>query len=182
MVERLAADNDVVLEHTDLTPDSGSSASSLGQTAEVSELAALDDLSEGRAISLSDDGELAAVLRGPTPRGGALAGAGAERGVRQEVVQVHVVAAEEEVALVAEGHRLAVAALGEVQLRVLGLGEALEAHLGVLVPLLELLGHDALVHDTTVVELGGADLILGDFLAGGDGREGSKGKGVLHGD
>lgn len=44
VVVGLAADNDVVLEHTDLAPDGGGGTLGLGKTAEVSELATLDDL------------------------------------------------------------------------------------------------------------------------------------------
>lgn len=97
-------------------------------------------------------------------------------------MQVHVVATEEEGRLVPEGNSLAVAALSEVQLRVLVGLKVGSAHLSVLVPLRELLGHDALVHDAVVVELSGADLILGHFLACDKGREGSKGERVLHDD
>lgn len=44
VVQGLAADDDVVLEYSDLSPDGGCGASSLRETAKVSELATFDNL------------------------------------------------------------------------------------------------------------------------------------------
>lgn len=96
-------------------------------------------------------------------------------------MEVHVLATEEEVFLVPEGNRFAITALRKMQFWIFTLRGARGAQRGVLVPLLELLRHDALVHDTAIVELRGASLVFGHLLAGGKCREGCKGEKTLHG-
>lgn len=58
VIVRLAADNNVVLEHADLPPDGSLSAGSLGQTAEVAKLATKNDLqdTERRVSDISSNG------------------------------------------------------------------------------------------------------------------------------
>lgn len=94
-------------------------------------------------------------------------------------MQVHVVAAEEKGRLVPERHRLSIPALCKVQLDV-GVGELGSAGVGHGIKLLELLRHDPLVHNTRVVQLRGAHLVLGHLLAKGKGRKGGEGERVLH--
>lgn len=138
------------------------------------------NLGKRSTISLRDDGKLPAIIRRPAPRGRTLASLTTQGRVREEVMQIDIVATEEEVRLVPEGNRLAIPTLSEVQLWVLFFLNIGGAKRGVLVPLPELLRHDALVHDAGIVQLGGADLILGDLLAGDQGREGGEGELVLH--
>lgn len=88
VIIRLAADNDVVLEDADLSPDGSRSAGSLRQTTEVAKLTAENNLlsrtqdqpwslqesycathlCKSSAIGLCNDGKLPAVIRCPTPR------------------------------------------------------------------------------------------------------------------
>ena len=93
-------------------------------------------------------------------------------------MQVHVLATEEEAGLVPEGDSLAVTALGESKLH--GLIRSCDAHGCLCVPLLELLRHDALVHDSIVVELGRTGLVLWDLLACDKGHQTGEGVSVLH--
>lgn len=86
MVGGLAADDDEVLVRAELTPDRCGRV--LRQAAEVDELALGRDLGESSAISLGDDGELAAVRTGPAPSRGALAGTTAQVGMGLEVVEI----------------------------------------------------------------------------------------------
>lgn len=133
-------------------------------------------LSKRSAVRLGNDGKLPAIVRGPSPRRRPATSRAAEGRVRQEVVQVDILAAEEEIRLVPEGYRLAVPALREVQLDIRVVGQSRDALRVQRVPLLELLRHDALMHEAIVVELGGAGRVLGDFLTDGESREGSDGE------
>ena len=94
VVDGFGADKDVALVALDFSPERGRGRGVLRETAEIDELALLGDLGKGGAVFLSDGDELTALGRSPAPGTGALAGTGTELGVRLEVVQVEVVAAE----------------------------------------------------------------------------------------
>ena len=68
-----------------------------------------------------------------------------------------------------------------MKLNVVGSVRLRSVHRSTLVPLPVFLRHDALVHDTVVVELSRARLVLGDLFTHDESHEGGKGVSVFHG-
>lgn len=100
--------------------------------------------------------------------------------------ETHVVAAELGAGIVAlegvQGSSKTILALRKWKLGELGTCSRIQdTHALLPVPLLVLVGHDPLMHDAGIVELGGPFRVLGNLLAIDGGRKGEDCCSVLHG-
>jgi hypothetical protein len=82
MTNGLGSDNDIVLVCADLAPLRWLRV--LGKTAKIDELALLVDFRKGGTIILANGNELAAIIRGPTPRRRATSSRAAKSSMAQE--------------------------------------------------------------------------------------------------
>lgn len=188
VARKLTANHHVVLVAPNLLPESIGVDRNIGhrQEAKVLHSSLGQDLDEGCTIVQAAGNELTLGLRiDPTPRRRAgekvtvrvavIPAIGrSEGGVVDEVVQINILAAEGVQRVSWDGLGDAIDTLGVVEAR--PSGAVHKAGIGGSEPRVHLALHVHIVHSTTVVHLGGNDLILGQLL-GRDGPGGQDGTG-----